>query len=29
MGLLGREEVKEKNGDKVKHTLGRNIINID
>lgn len=27
--LLGSDEVKEKNADKIKHTLGRNIINID
>jgi len=29
VGLLGRCEVKDKNADKIKHTLGRYIINIE
>jgi len=29
VGLLGKREVKDKNADKIKHTLGRYIINID
>jgi len=29
VGLLGRDEVEDKSADKIKHTLGRYIINID
>ena len=29
VGLLGRDEVKEKKADKIKHTLGRYVISID